>query len=162
MDKGLEDLIQESRAKRGEGEEAPEEIEAVKQKPSFGQKVSAAFKVFGSKAKPESQELSAEQEKTSAKPQAERPEKFKVDLSDGTLRGKELYKTSQVRHSLSRQLRHVGGLKAGQRKEVSQMILGKRAHGLNKRELKRGLREMRKAGTISKAQERSTRRQLGM
>jgi len=94
--------------------------------------------------------------------QAPKPKStFSVDLSGGTIRGKDLMNRSKFRHSMNDQLR--GAVKsAGLRKDVIGRLADKRTHGLGKGEVKRELRQMRKDGTISRVQERNIRKDMGV
>lgn len=84
-----------------------------------------------------------------------------IDLSHGTFRDPELFKNREhLRHNLMKDLKPV--LRDfSKRKEVTVMLLNKKSHGLNKLEVKKGLRELKKEGKLSDFQVKKLRRKFG-
>lgn len=82
-----------------------------------------------------------------------------IDLSHGTFEDKELLNTRKLRSEMNRGLKGVLP-KYATRDAVKKMIEKKRAHGLNRLEVKKGLQDLVKEGKLKPFQARALKRKF--
>jgi hypothetical protein len=165
MEKGVNELINESRDKRAKrtGEQEPGDDKGPIQSQG-GLRGGIARMLFG---KSEGNQPPAAQENIDDKGQLGQSHEPKadskgVDFSQGALRGSEVHNTGKFKSALGSQLRQTS-LNASQRKEIISALGSKRSGGLRPGEAKQALRDLRKSGVIkSDSQVRSVKRKLGL